>query len=108
MPRKFEMKIFWKFAFLKFEMKKLKLSFLKFEMKFSVWNLKKKSAISLEGNEKKWNEEIIYHPYNTPIPPMYITLYHRCKLWWYTVNHSRQILSYWSFFNRGIWWYGPP
>jgi hypothetical protein len=37
-----------------------------------------------------------------PIPPMYITLYHRYKLWWYTINLSRQILSYWSFSNSGM------
>jgi hypothetical protein len=25
---------------------------------------------------------------------MYTTLYHRCKLWWYTINLNRRIL-YW-------------
>jgi hypothetical protein len=39
---------------------------------------------------------------------MYTTLYHMCKLWWYTINLSRWILSYWSFSNCDMGWYGPP
>jgi hypothetical protein len=52
----------------------------------------------------KWKKNWICHrdktSYNTripPIPPMHITLYHMSKLWWYTINLSRWILSYWSF-----------
>jgi hypothetical protein len=48
---------------------------------------------------------------NTPIPlipPMHTSIYHMCKLWWYTINLSRRILSYWSFFTSGMGWYVPP
>jgi hypothetical protein len=34
-----------------------------------------------------------------PIPSitlMYTTLYHMCKLWWYTINLRLSDLSYWS------------
>jgi hypothetical protein len=44
--------------------KKWKFSFLKFEMKIKV-SMLKKLVISLEGSEKKWNEEIIYFIYAT-------------------------------------------
>jgi hypothetical protein len=82
---------------------------LKFEMKISIWNLKKKT-ISPKGNEKnlKWWNHIFRLGYrdknsnNTLIPPMYTALYHRCKLWWDTINITHRILSYWSFFNSGI------
>jgi hypothetical protein len=71
----------------KIEMKRFEnFHFLNFEMKISVWNLKK-MAVPPQRNEKNWNEEIIYFVYatdiknfnNTPIPPMYTTLYHKCK-----------------------------
>jgi hypothetical protein len=53
-------------------------------MKISIWNLKKKLAISLEGIDKIWNEEIIYFIYateiktsnNTPIPPYTTYVYY--------------------------------
>jgi hypothetical protein len=62
--------------------------------------------------KKYWNEEIIYFVYAIeiklpiiaiyhPTPSMYTNLYHRCKLGWYTINLSLQILSYWSFSNSG-------
>jgi hypothetical protein len=54
---------------------------LKFEMKIFVFEIWKRSAIWREGNEKKWNEEIIYFIYATekkcPIIPIY-QLYHIC------------------------------
>jgi hypothetical protein len=81
----------WKFSFLKFEMKSLEIFILKFEMK--------KIRISLEGNGKDLKRRNhIFHlchrdktSNNTPIPPMYTTIYHMCKLGWYTINLSRQI-----------------
>jgi hypothetical protein len=82
-----------------FELWNENFKFLKLEMKIFLWNLKK-MAISPEGNEKiwKWRNHIFRLCHrdktsnNTPIPPMYTTLYHRCKLWWYTINLSRWIL----------------
>jgi hypothetical protein len=58
-PRKFEMKNVENFHFLNLKWKKLKICI------FGIWNenfhLKiKKMVISLERNEKIWNEEIIY------------------------------------------------
>jgi hypothetical protein len=96
--------------------KKLKIFILK------IWNenfglkFEKKLVPSLEGNEKnlKWRNHIFRLCHwdktfnNTHVPPMYTTLYHACKLWWYTINLNRQILSYWSFSNNGIKLYGPP
>jgi hypothetical protein len=76
--------------------KNLKIFIFETEMKISVWNLKKKLATLSEGNEKNWNEEIIYFVYATeiklPIIPLY-HLYHMCKLWWYTINLNSHILS---------------
>jgi hypothetical protein len=111
---KFEQKIlFWKFEI--WNEKKMKFSFLKFEMKISVWNLKKKFAISLEGNEKKLKWRITYFIYATEIKLSITPLYHLCVPPYTTgtscgsiINLSRKILSYWSFSNSGIWWYGPP
>jgi hypothetical protein len=114
-PRKFEMKNVENFHFLNLKWKYWKFAFLKFEMKISIWNFKN-SHITRE-KWKFWNEEIIYFVYTTEIKlsiiplyhlcSMYTTVYHMCKLLWNTINSSRHILSYWSFFNSGIGWYGP-
>jgi hypothetical protein len=73
---------------------------------FHFWNLKwkflfnflKKLVIYHQREMKKqlkWSNHIFLLCHrdktsnNTPIPPispMYITLYHMCKLWWYTIN----------------------
>jgi hypothetical protein len=93
----------WKFSFLKFEIK----------VSFEIW--KKNIGIWPEENEKKlkWRNHIfrLCHRDKTcnntpilPIPPMHTTISHRCKLWWYTINLSHRILSYWSFLNSGIGW----
>jgi hypothetical protein len=77
---------------------KLKWIFLKIFI-FEIWN--ENVGLKFEKNvhitRGKWNKEIIYFVYATEIKLSIIPLYHRCKLWWYTVNLSRQILSYWSF-----------
>jgi hypothetical protein len=64
MPRKFEMKNMKLFIFEIWNERKWKLSFLKWKFPFEKL---KKMAISLEGNEKNWNEEIIYFVYATEI-----------------------------------------
>jgi hypothetical protein len=58
---------------------------IKFFINFHFWNLKwkfplnlKKLATSAEGNEKNWNEEIIYFVYATDIKLLIIPLYHLC------------------------------
>jgi hypothetical protein len=89
----------WKFSFFIIWNETIwNFSFLKFKMK---------NSISLEGNE-----EIIYFVYATEIKLIIIPLYHLCiqpwKLWWYTINLSRRILSYWSFSKCGIERYHPP
>jgi hypothetical protein len=110
----------------KFEMEKLKFPFCKFE-NFHFWNLKckflfnffvKLAIYQMEMKKQlKWRNHIfrLCHRDKTsnnttipPIPPMHTTLYHMCKFWWYTINLSRRIFSYWSFSNSDIEWYGPP
>jgi hypothetical protein len=55
----------------------------------------------------KWRNHIfrLCHRYktsnNTPITT-YVYC-HRCKLWWYTINLSRHIISYWYFCYSGIY-----
>jgi hypothetical protein len=105
----------WNFSFF------LNLKFFIFE----IWNenfrlnfLKNWPYHQMEMRKQfKWRNHIFLlchrdKTYNNtpipPIPPMHTTIYHMCKLWWYTINLSRRILSYWSFFNSGIGWYGPP
>jgi hypothetical protein len=110
----------------KFEMKKLKIFIFeiwnekiwKIEMKIAVWNLKKWPYHQREMKNLKWRNHIfrlchrdktsnntLYHIYHLCIPPY---IYHMCKLWWYTIYLSHQILSYWSISNLGIRWYDPP
>jgi hypothetical protein len=46
---------------------------------------------------------------NTPISPYTTYAYHpisQLKSWWYTINLSHSILSYLSFSDNGIGWYG--
>jgi hypothetical protein len=87
-----EMKNNWNMAqkYEKFHFSKLKWKFM-----FEIW---KKMAIPPEGNETnlKWRNHIFRLCHqdktsnNTHIPLMYTTLYHKCRLWWYTINLSRQ------------------
>jgi hypothetical protein len=102
----------WKFSFLNLKI------FI-----FEIWNenfcliFLKNGHITKWKWKNNWNEEIIYfateiklsiiplyHSYHLCMPP-YTTM---CRLWWYTINLSRRIFSYWSFSNSGIGWYGPP
>jgi hypothetical protein len=102
----------WKFSFSKFEMKKFEI--FHFELLTEDFRLKIEFFFGhiTRGKWKKlkWINLIfrLYHrdktSNNTPIPPMYTTLYHRCKLWCYTINLSRRILSYRSFSNSGVGW----
>jgi hypothetical protein len=96
--------LIWNFSFLKFEMK-ISVQFILKIGHITKWKWKK---------QLKWRNHIFRLCHkdktsnNTPIPPMYTTLHHMCKLWWYTINLIRRILSYWSFSNSDIGWYGPP
>jgi hypothetical protein len=74
-------------------------SFLKWKIPFEIW----KNGHFTRGKWKKlkWRNHIfrLCHRDKTsnntpvpPIPPMYTTLYHRCKLWWYTINLNCWIL----------------
>jgi hypothetical protein len=55
---------------------------------FCFWNLKKIWPYHQMGMKKVWNEEIVYFVYATEkkLPIISTTLYHKCKLWWYTIN----------------------
>jgi hypothetical protein len=85
-------------------------------MKICVWNLKKFDHITRgEWNNFKFKNHIFClcrrdkTSNKTPILsilPMYTTPYYWCKLWWYTINLNRRILSYWFFSNKyRIVWY---
>jgi hypothetical protein len=116
MPRKFEMKKlkififeiwinFFEYhhflSFLEFEINKIEYFIYEFEMKISVWNKKMKlrnNIFCLCHRYKTFNITPILS-----ILPMYTTLYHRCKFWWYTINLNCRILSYWFFSNKMVY-----
>jgi hypothetical protein len=99
--------------------KKLNFHFFNLEFFiFEIWNenfcliffKKFGHIIKWKWKKLKWRNHIFRLCYrdktsnNTPIPPippMRTTAYHMCKLWWYTINPSRWILSYGSFSNSG-------
>jgi hypothetical protein len=105
----------WKFSFFKFgifHFWNLKWKFL-FKIFYKIWPYHQMEM----KKQLKWINHIfrLCHRDKTSnntripsIPPMHTTLYHMCKLCWYTINLSRWILSYWSFSNSGMGWYGPP
>jgi hypothetical protein len=80
----------------------------KWKFLFEIWK-------NWPYHQRKWKNEIkrsyiSFYATNIKLPiiPYTTYVYHMCKSWWYTINLSRQILSYWSFFNSDIGWYGPP
>jgi hypothetical protein len=94
----------WNFSFLKFD-----FHFWNLKWKFLFKFFKKLAYHQMEMKKQmKWRNHIFHLCHrdktfnNTLIPPLHITLYHMCRLWWYTINLSRRILSYWSFFQQ---WY---